>query len=193
MTDGREQVQITVTEKTFQRNSPAWKPESSYSVQRYIHHPSGQLTLMLDKSYRWDFDCRRKWRDAKGHLVEEYLEDVLSSIRQTLEARRQERIRSEKERVLRLQREKIRAEELRQIREEEQRFEELKGFADRWKQCEQIRAFLAAWERSIEAFNGPILSGTPEDGWRRWVSAMVDRLDPLIPLDVPFRGTIERR
>jgi hypothetical protein len=32
ISDGREQIQLTVTEKTYQRENPAWTEEKRYSV-----------------------------------------------------------------------------------------------------------------------------------------------------------------
>jgi hypothetical protein len=70
VSDGHEQVQITVTEKTSQRENSAWQEKTRYSVPRHVYDPTGRLTLILDDdSYRWDFDCARKWSDAKGHVV----------------------------------------------------------------------------------------------------------------------------
>lgn len=177
ITDGREQVQLTVTEKTYQCENPAWTEEKRYSVPRHLYDPSGRLSLILDdESYR----CSRKWSDAKGHLVEDYIDEAVSSIGQALEAKWQARVRLEEERRRELERQKIRAEEVRQEREEEQRFEQLNKWADVWKQCEQLRAFLGAWEHKTEAMNGPILPGSPADGWRRWVNGLIDKLDPLV-------------
>ncbi len=181
VSDGREQVQITVTEKTFQRENPAWQEKTRYSVPRHLYDPSGRLTLILDDdSYRWDLNCARKWSDAKGHVVEEHIDDAISSIREALQGKRQTRIRIEQERQREVERQKIRAEEMRQEREEEQRFEGLKKMAAAWNQCERLRSFIAAWERATETKHGPILSGSPEDGWRRWVIDAIDKVDPLV-------------
>jgi hypothetical protein len=181
ITDGREQVQITITEKTYQRENPAWNEKARYSVPRFLHHPGGRATLVLDNdSYRLDLSCPRKWSDAKGHVIEEYIDEAISSIRQALLAKHQARILMEEERQRVLERQKILAEESRQKREEEQRFEDLKRWAQEWSRCERMRAFMAAWEHAVEAQGGPILSGSLEDGWRRWAGLLIDRLDPLI-------------
>jgi hypothetical protein len=181
VSDGREQVQITVTEKTFQRENPAWREKTRYSVPRHLYDPSGRLTLILDDdSYHWDLDRARKWSDAKGHVVEERIDDAISSIREALQCKRETRIRIEQERQREVERQRIRAEEMRQERDEEHRFEGLKNMAAAWSQCEQLRSFIAAWERATETKHGPILSGSPEDGWRRWAIDSIDKVDPLV-------------
>jgi YD repeat-containing protein len=170
-----------VTEKTFQRENPAWQEKTRYSVPRHVYDPSGRLTLILDDdSYRWEFDCVRKWSDAKGRVVEEHIDDAISSVREALQSKRQTRIRIEEERQREIERQRVRAEEIRQEREEEQRFEGLKRLAGAWSQCEQLRGFIAAWEHATEAKNGPISPGSPEDGWRRWVNGLIDKIDPLV-------------
>jgi hypothetical protein len=65
-------------------------------------------------------------------VVEEYVNEAISSIGQVLQAKRQASVRIEEERQRELERQKIRAEELRQKREEAQRFEDLKRLAQRW-------------------------------------------------------------
>ena len=81
VTEGRECVQITVTEKMYQRQNPAWKGEQDCSAQRFLYDPSGRLILILDDdSYTWAYGCRRKWSDAKGHVVEEYVDEAVTSI-----------------------------------------------------------------------------------------------------------------
>jgi hypothetical protein len=45
--------------------------------------------------------------------------------------------------------------------------------------AERMRAFLAAWEQRNEAVNGPIVLGSPADGFRRCVSLVIDEIDPL--------------
>jgi hypothetical protein len=180
-TDRREQVQITVTEKTTQRPNPAWSEEKRYSVDKHFYDSTGRLTLVLDdEMYAWSFKRPRKWSDAKGHLVEEHVEEAVSSIRQVLEDKRQARRAAEEEREREIERQKIRADEQRQDKEEERRVDQLKVWAQTWRECERLRAFVAAWEQRMEVDGSRIAPGSPADAWRRWAHLAIDQLDPLI-------------
>jgi hypothetical protein len=179
VTDGHETVQITVMEKTYRRDNPNWNEQKGYSVDRYHHHPSGILTLTLDESSYWKLGCRRKWTDAKGHLIEEYIEQAASSIRQALQLKREDRIKVEDERRRELERQRLRAESQRQDNEEAERVEQLKRWERAWSECERLRAFVAEWERHVEAANGEIAIGSSSDGWRRWAYVAINRLDPF--------------
>jgi len=108
------------------------------------------------------------------------MDEAISSIRQALNAKHENRVRVEEERQRELERQKVRAEELRQLREEEQRFEELKRAAKVWSQCERLRIFVAAWERNTEARQGQLKSGSRADAWRRWALMAIDSMDPLV-------------
>ena len=82
-TDQREQVQITIKEKTTQRSNPAWTEEKRYSVAKHIYDPTGRLTFMLDEDrYGWASKSGRTWTDSRGHLIEEYLDEIVSAITQ---------------------------------------------------------------------------------------------------------------
>jgi hypothetical protein len=181
VTDGRMQVQVTLTEKTVQRPNPVWNEEKRWSVARYLYDPTGRLALILDdESYGWGFGCPRKWRDAKGHFVEERVEEAVASIRHALEAKWKSHLEIEERRKRDLERERLRVEEQRQEKEEEQRVEQLRSWARAWRECERLRAFIAAWERVTEADGNLIEHGSPEDAWRRWAFSAIDQLDPLV-------------
>jgi hypothetical protein len=124
-----------------------------------LYDSTARLALVLDdEMYGWSLKCPRKWSDAKGHLVEEHLEEAVSSIQQVLEDKRHVRLAAEEERKREMERQRIWAEEQRQEKEEEQRIDELKLWARTWRECERLRVFLAAWERRTEAEGGRIES-----------------------------------
>lgn len=139
------------------------------------------ILVLDDDQYGWSFDLPRRWSDAKGHLVEEYVGEIVSSIIQTLEAKRQTSIRREEERQREIKRQAIRAEEQRQVEEEEKRVDELKRQTRAWFESERLRAFVAAWEKELAARGKEIAPGSEADGWRRWATLAIDQLDPLKP------------
>jgi hypothetical protein len=178
-TDRREQVQITIKEKTIQRSNPAWSEEKRWSVDRHVYDPTGRLTLALDDDgYRWS--SGRTWSDSRGHVIEEHVEEITSAIAQALVDKRLARQEAEEERKRDFERQRLRAEEQRQEGEEKQRVDQLKQWAQAWRECENLRAFMAAWEARMEADGEAIPSGSPADAWQRWVLMMIDKLDPLI-------------
>ncbi len=178
-TDGREQVQITIKEKTIQSSNPAWSEEKRWSVDKYVYDPTGRLTLALDDDrYRWS--SGRTWSDTRGHLIEEHVEEIMSAVAQALVDKRLAREQAEVERKREFERQRLRAEEQRQEGEEKQRVEQLKQWAQTWRECENLRAFMAAWKARMEADGEAISSGSPADAWQRWVLLMIDKLDPLI-------------
>jgi hypothetical protein len=178
-TDEHERVQITVMEKTYRRDNPSWNEEKRYSVDWYHHHPSGILTLSLDESSYWKLGCRHTWSDGRGHLIEQYLDDADSSIRQALQLKREDRVKAEQERHREVERQRLRAEAQRQDDEESKRIEQLKCWEQAWTECERLRAFVAEWERQAQAESDQIESGSAADGWRRWAHLTIDRLDPF--------------
>ena len=150
-------------------------------MKRHFYDSTSRLAFILDdESYGWRFKCPRKWSDAKGHLVEEHLDQAVSSIRQVLENKRLARIAAEEERKRAVERQRLRAEEQRQETEEQERIDELKLWSQTWYECERLRAFVAAWEQRMEADGEEIEPGTPADAWRRWALLAIDRLDPLV-------------
>jgi hypothetical protein len=176
-TDRRERVEITIKEKTKQYSNPAWDEKNySYSTPRYLYQSIGQLTLSLDED-KYSRSARN-WNDHKGHTVEEYLEEIASTIHRLLEDKHRARLAAEENRKREMEREKLWAEQQRQDKEEAERVEQLKLWAKAWHECEQLRAFVAEWERRTEA-NSEIQVGSPADAFRRWALLAIDRLDPL--------------
>jgi hypothetical protein len=180
VTDGRERVQVTLTEKTHQREKPAWSEQKQYSVHRYVHVSTGRLTLVLeDGSYRGGFRFPCKWADGRGRFVEDCIEQAIGSIFQILEAKRLNRIEAEEQRRREVERQRLRAEEERQAQQEEKLVLELKSMARNWKECEDLRAFVAAWEQHLVAKRGVIEPASEADGWQRWALRAIDQLDPF--------------
>jgi hypothetical protein len=175
VTDNKERVQVTVIEKTGQRANPAWNSESPWSIHKFLFDPTGRLTIVLDE----DRYSPEKWIDKRGHHIEEYVDAVVHSIQQSLVDKAKARIEAEEHRKLEAVRQQLRADADRQHREQAQRVEDLKGWTESWAAAERMRAFLAAWEQRNEAVHGPIALGSPADGFRRWVSLVIEEIDPL--------------
>ena len=174
VSDGKERVQVTVIEKTSRRDNPAWRRDN-WQENRYSYAPTGQLSLVLDANL-----CRsRTWADKRGHLIEEYLDAVVTSIVQSLEHHHKARLEAEQNRLREIERQRIRAEEDRQTREQAKRTEQLKDWAKAWAEAEQLRAFLSAWEKRTDGDQGAIEPGSHADGFRRWVALVIDEIDPL--------------
>jgi len=128
---------------------------------------------------RRDGRRRSSWNDARGHLIEQYIDDANSSIRQALQLKREDRVKAELEQHREVERQRLRAEAQRQDDEESKRVEQLKRWEQAWTECERLRAFVAEWERQAQAASGQIESGSAADGLRRWAHLTIDRLDPF--------------
>jgi hypothetical protein len=107
--------------------------------------------LVLDA----DLYRAQTWTDKRGHVIEEYADAVVISIRQSLEDRHKARLEAEQSRQREIERQKIQAEADRQNREQEKRIEQLKAWAKAWAQAERLRAFLSAWEKRLKGTKGP--------------------------------------
>lgn len=174
VSDGKEQVQISVIEKMLRRENPV--RESRRLENRYSYEPTGRLSLVLDANlYR-----AQRWSDKRGHFIEEYLDSAVVSIEQSLEARHKERMEAEQRRQRETERQRVQEEVDRQNREQKKRIEQLKDWAKTWAEAEQLRAFLSAWEKSTEGEHGAIEQGSQADGFRRWVALVIEQIDPLL-------------
>ena len=150
VSDGRDRVQVSVIEKTARTENPA-RNRDNWREIRYAYTPTGHLSLVLDA----DLYRARTWTDKRGHVIEEYADAVVISIRQSLEDRHKARLEAEQSRQREIERQKIQAEADRQNREQEKRIEQLKAWAKAWAQAERLRAFLSAWEKRLKGTKGP--------------------------------------
>lgn len=113
VSDGKERVQISVTEKTSRRDNPAWSRDK-WRENRYFYTPTGHLSLILDA----DLYRSRTWTDKRGHRIEEYLDAVATSILLSLEDHHKARLEAEQSRLREIERQRIQAEADRQTREQ---------------------------------------------------------------------------
>jgi len=136
VSDGKEGVQVSVIEKTVRSDNPAWGRDN-WREERCSYAPTGRLSLVLDA----DLYRAQTWTDKRGHVIEEYVDAVVISIRQTLEDRHKGRLEAEQSRQREIEHQRIQAEADRQNREQEKRIEQLKDWAKAGVQAERLRAF----------------------------------------------------
>jgi hypothetical protein len=146
-----------------------------WGVPRWDYTPSGELELRLQDSA--GHGLRRAWSDGKGRRLEECLNDFLTGVVLIADAKRAERVESERRHREWLEAERRRAESEARRRVREKRLQALERHAEQWARAERLRTYLDALERRL---------GVEEVGqserfsrWLGWARKQADRFDPI--------------
>ena len=169
-------VQFSVWEKINRTEREVSEKErrESYSLDRWIFTPTGQLTLRIDEHYVG----RTSWKDKPTKTLEEQLNDVMVGLITASKIIRERDLEWERKRQRELEEQQRRAELARLQQIENERRRKLNLMVGSWIQSTNIRRFLVECEKILSNV-GSIQSDTVESRWLAWARSYAEEIDPL--------------
>ncbi|WP_415397606.1 hypothetical protein [Sulfurimonas sp. CS5] len=168
-----EEIQIAVEEKstvtkTTLVNNGYWsRTEREYS-------PSGKVSLLI-KSYAGS--TRKTWSAGKLHTLEELLPSYIDGIFDFATAKKENRIRQEKEEKERLEAHILKKYNLHCTELERNMIEQLDKQAKDWNFTMQLQSYISAVEDNAKSQNETIPIDTLK--WLKWAKQHLNKVNPL--------------
>lgn len=161
---------VTCTERQVAPN----ERERSYTPDRWLFTPTGELTFKID-----EYDVGRKnWKDKPSKPLEEQLNDVMIGLITASRIIRERDLEWERKRQLELEEQQQRAELARLQRIENERREKLNKMLSLWTHSMKLSQFLDECERILSTETA-IPPEIDKARWLSWARAYANEINPL--------------
>ena len=147
------------------------KGEDKFGYNQLDYIPNGQLVLRIKNTYV----NRSEWKDGKRKKLEDLCDSFIEGLHAAVA--REKELQKEREKWKEEQHKRDEEERLKEI--EQERFNNLKQEALRWHESQIIRSYVEAATAAHIQKNGKIEPGSEFDQWKTWVTARINRFDPL--------------
>jgi len=179
-----ENIEFFLLEPVRQEENPKareTRSTPSYYVERYLHIPSGILSLEIEAYEPQLARARRRWKDTTRHRVEDCIQPFFNAANAFSLARKERRAAAERQREEREVAEVTRIARLQAEENERRRIGQLVSQAEAWKRSRLIREYVQAKLESVAGQGGDIRGSDSVAAWATWARAAADNMDPLHP------------
>jgi hypothetical protein len=166
----RKERELTPRELKRQEREP-WLYRNEYT-----YYSTGELTLTILNS---GYGVQTNWSDGK-RKIEERLGSFIIGMIKAAHERIETRLRREREEREREERWRIREEKARLYKEEKERFQLLEQETENWHKSQRLRAYIEAVRQDAIGRHGSVDPDSETGRWIVWATMQADRLDPLV-------------